>query len=116
MTEGVHERIQVELYHEAKEANAIVEEQLEAPPGWNTVPALVIDPGMNKERLEDNVKRRKGRLEDGGNSGRKMISEQINKNIRCQSRFKHEGKMDSILRVGKMDSILRVEEKINRKL
>ena len=30
--EGVHERIQVEVYHEAKEAEARIEEQLEAPP------------------------------------------------------------------------------------
>ena len=38
---GVHERIQMEMYHKAKEVEA--EEQLEAPLGWSKVPDLMME-------------------------------------------------------------------------
>ena len=48
--EGVHNRIQAEMYHNAKEAEALVEEQLEALPGWNKVPNV-----MMETREEDGI-------------------------------------------------------------
>ena len=33
--EGIHERIQEEIYHEDKEAEAMAEEMLEVPLEWN---------------------------------------------------------------------------------
>ena len=41
--EGVHKRIQAEIHHEDKEAEAMVEEMLKVPPKWNEVPDLMLE-------------------------------------------------------------------------
>ena len=43
MREGIHERIQAEIQHEDKEAEAMVKEMLDAPPVWNEVPDLMME-------------------------------------------------------------------------
>ena len=63
--EGVHEIIQAELYHKVKGAEVMIEEQLEAPPQWNAVPDLMLDPGMDEDRFEDNAKRRRDEVARG---------------------------------------------------
>ena len=39
--EGIHERIQAEIYHENKEREAQAEEILDIPPEWNELYNLV---------------------------------------------------------------------------
>ena len=63
--ERVHERIQPELYKRAKEAKAMLEEQLEVPPQWNAVLDLMMDSGMEEEMLEANTKRRRDKVAQG---------------------------------------------------
>ena len=41
--EGIHERIQAEIHHEDKEAEARAEEMLEIIPEWNTVPDMMME-------------------------------------------------------------------------
>ena len=41
--EVIHERIQVEIQHEDKEAEVLAEERLDAPPAWNEVPDLMME-------------------------------------------------------------------------
>ena len=41
--EGIHERIQAEIQHKAKEAEAMAEEMLDASPAWNEVPDLIME-------------------------------------------------------------------------
>ena len=69
--EGVHERVQVELYHEAKEAEAMIEEQLEVWLQWNAVPNLMMDPGIEEDRLEHHTKRRRDEVARGRRKQRK---------------------------------------------
>ena len=38
LREGIHERIQAEVYHENQERATQAEEMLEIPPEWNDVP------------------------------------------------------------------------------
>ena len=40
--EGIHERIQAEIYHENKERSVQDEEMLEIPPEWNEVQDLIL--------------------------------------------------------------------------
>ena len=43
--EGIHERIQAEIYHEDKEREAQAEEMLDRPPEWNEVKDLIWEDG-----------------------------------------------------------------------
>ena len=43
MRERIHERMQAEIQHEAKEAEAITEEMLDTPPAWNEVQNLMME-------------------------------------------------------------------------
>ena len=43
--EGIHERIQAEIYHENKERAAQVEEMLDMPLEWNEVKDLILVDG-----------------------------------------------------------------------
>ena len=45
MREGIHKRIQVEIYHEDRERAFQAEEMLDTPPGWNEVEDLIMDDG-----------------------------------------------------------------------
>ena len=73
--EGIHERIQAEIYHEDREIEVQAEEMLDNPPEWNEVEDLVwaggdifedmrtekrrkdeISPGGRKQRKEDNIR------------------------------------------------------------
>ena len=58
MREGIHERIQVEIYHEDRERAFKAEESLNAPLGWNKVEDLTMDDG---EILAKNIKPEKRR-------------------------------------------------------
>ena len=44
--EGIYKRIQAEIQPEAKEAEAIAEDMLDAPPAWNEVPDLMMETKM----------------------------------------------------------------------
>ena len=41
--EGIYERIQAEIHHEDKVAEAIAKEMLEVPPEWNEVPDMMLE-------------------------------------------------------------------------
>ena len=41
--EGIHERIQAEIYHKNKEREAQAEEMLDIPPEWNEVKDLILE-------------------------------------------------------------------------
>ena len=43
MREGIHERIQVDIYHEDKEREAQAEEMLDRLPEWNEVQDLILE-------------------------------------------------------------------------
>ena len=43
MREGIHERIQAEIYHEDRERVFQAEERLDAPLGWNNVEDLIME-------------------------------------------------------------------------
>ena len=43
--EGIHERIQAEIYQKNKERESWVKEMLEIPPEWNEVPDLIMEDG-----------------------------------------------------------------------
>ena len=41
--EGIHERIQAEIYHKDKKKEAQAEEMLDTPPEWNEVQDLILE-------------------------------------------------------------------------
>ena len=43
--EGIHERIQAEIYHDDREREFQAEEMLDTPLGWNEVEDLILDDG-----------------------------------------------------------------------
>ena len=43
--EGVHERIQAEIYHKDKEREVQAEVMLDIPPEWNEVKDLILEDG-----------------------------------------------------------------------
>ena len=43
--EGIHERMQSEIYHEDKEREARAEEMLDRTPEWNEVKDLILEDG-----------------------------------------------------------------------
>ena len=70
--EGIHERIQAEIYHEDREREVQAEEMLDNPPEWNEVEDLILEDGdileemRPKKRRRDEISqsRRKQRKED----------------------------------------------------
>ena len=68
MREGIHKRIQAEIYNEDRERAFQAEEMLDTPPGWNEVEDLIMDDGdmrpENRRRYEIAQGRRKQKKED----------------------------------------------------
>ena len=71
--EGIHERIQAEIYHKNKEREAQAEEMLDIPPEWNEVKDLILEDGdifsenmRPEKRMRDEISQgqRKRRKED----------------------------------------------------
>ena len=56
--ERIHEKIQAEIYHEDKEAEAAGEEILESPPEWKKVPDLMMEDEDVQQSTEAAVKRK----------------------------------------------------------
>ena len=83
--EGIHKRMQAEMYHENKEIEARGEEMLEIPPEWNEVPDLMMEEGdilPEAVKIQDLINGREMRYPEGGeNEGGKTRSRQRNKNI-----------------------------------
>ena len=67
--EGIHERIQAEIYHENKERAAQAEEMLEIPPEWNEVPDLIMEDG---DILPENMRPDKRRRDEISSGQRKQ--------------------------------------------
>ena len=61
MREGIHERIQAEIYHEDRERAFQAEEMLDTPPGWNEVEDLIMDDG---DILAENMRPEKRRRDE----------------------------------------------------
>ena len=57
--EGIHERIQLEIQHEDKEAEVRAEEMLEVPPAWNEVPDLMMEDKDGMMIMEAVTKRKR---------------------------------------------------------
>ena len=55
---GIHERIQVEIHHEDKEAEAAAEETLEVPLEWIEVPDMMMEDQDVLPAIEAAVKRK----------------------------------------------------------
>ena len=70
--EGIHERIQAEIYHENKERAAQAEEMLEIPPEWNEVPDLILEDG---DILPENMRPEKRRRDEISRGWRKRRKE-----------------------------------------
>ena len=106
--EGIHERIQTEIYHGERERAFQAEEMLDTPSGWNEVEDLIMDDG---DILVENMrpeKRRRDEIARGRrNRGRKTTSVTRNENI-------------PLLRLGGRkilrNSIPRIEMKINKRM
>ena len=61
LREGIHERIQAEIHHEAREEVVQAEERLENPPAWNEVEDLMLEDG---EVLVDEIRAGKRERDD----------------------------------------------------
>ena len=59
--EGIHERIQAEIYNENKEREAQAKEMLEIPPEWNEVPDLIME---DEDILPENMRPEKRRRDE----------------------------------------------------
>ena len=59
MREGIHERIQAEIYHEDRERAFQAEESLGAPLEWNKVEDLIMDDGEILAKIMKPKKRRR---------------------------------------------------------
>ena len=57
--EGIHERIQAEIHHEEKEAEAVADEMLEVPLEWNEVPDLMMETEYGRMIQEAALKRKR---------------------------------------------------------
>ena len=78
--EGIHERIQVEIYNENKEREAQAEEMLDIPPEWNEVKDLILEDG---DILSENMRPEK-RMRDEISRGRKKQRKEDN--LRAEKR------------------------------
>ena len=74
LREGIHERIQAEIYHENKERTPQAEEMLEIPPEWNEVPDFILEDG---NILPENMKPEKRRIDEISRGLRKRRKEDI---------------------------------------
>ena len=72
MREGIHERIQAEIYHEDRERAFQTEEMLDTPPGWNEVEDLIMDDG---DILAENMRPEKRRRDEIAQGWRKWRKE-----------------------------------------
>ena len=70
--EGIHARIQAEIYHENKEREAWAEEMLEIPPEWKEVLDLIIEDG---DILPENMKPEKQQRDEISRGRRKRRKE-----------------------------------------
>ena len=61
--EGIHERIQADIYHENKETAAQAEDMLEIPTEWNEVPDFIWE---NGDILPENMRPEKRRKTEEG--------------------------------------------------
>ena len=78
MREGIHERIQAEIYHEDRERAFQAKEMLDTPPGWNEVEDLIMDDG---DILAENMRPEKSRRDEITRGRRKRRKED---NIRAE--------------------------------
>ena len=99
--EGVHERIQAEIHHEDKDAEAMAEKMLEVSPKWNEVPDLMMEDKGVRPGTEgaSNRKIDELALRGGENSGMKMISALKNVYIPPQCPGGQEIQRDSTLKM-----------------
>ena len=72
LREGIHERIQAEMHHEAREEVVQAEERLESPPAWNEVEDLMLEDG---EILVDDIRTGKRSREETFRGRRKRRKE-----------------------------------------
>ena len=79
--EGIHMRIQVEIYHKAKDVEAIAEEQLEAPPGWKEVPDLMLETGEDVGITDATIKRKRNEVAQGWRKRQKEDEIRVEKEI-----------------------------------
>ena len=70
--EGIHQRIQAEIYHDDRERALKSEEILATPPGWNEVEDLILDDG---DILAENMKPEKRRRDEIAQGRRKWREE-----------------------------------------
>ena len=71
MREGIHERIQAEIYHEDRERAFQAEEMLDTPPGWNEDKDLIMDDGDILAKNMRPEKRRRDEIARGWRKRRK---------------------------------------------
>ena len=69
--EGIHERIQAEIHHEEKEAEAGADEMLEVPLEWNEVPDLMMEDKDVQPATETAVNWKIDKVARGWRKGRK---------------------------------------------
>ena len=80
LREGIHERIQAEIHHEAREEAVQAEERLDKPLAWNEVEDLMMDDG---EILVDDIRTGKRSREETFRGRRKRRKED---DIRAEKR------------------------------
>ena len=78
--EGIHVRIQAEIYHENKEREAWDEEMLKIPLEWNEVPDFIMEDG---DILPENMRPEKQRRDEISQGLRKRWKED---NIQAEKR------------------------------
>ena len=78
--EGIHERIQAEIYHEDKEREAQAEEMLDRPPEWNEAEDLIWEDG---DIFPEGLRQKKGKRDEISQGRRKRKKED---NIRAEKR------------------------------
>ena len=66
--EGIHERMQAEIYHDDSERASQAEEMLDTPPGWNDIEDLILDGG---DILAENMRPEKRRRDETARCRRK---------------------------------------------
>ena len=78
--EGIHERIQAEIYHKDRERAVQAEEMLDIPSEWNEVKDLILD---DRDILSENMRPEKRRRDEISRGRRKQRKEN---NIRAGKR------------------------------
>ena len=94
--EGIHERIQAEIYHKDMERAVQAEETLDIPPEWNEVKDLILDDGdiwsenmRPEKRRRDEISRgwRKRRKEDDIRAGKQEHSPTVSRRMQNPEGF-----------------------------